>query len=214
MTSYYECAPPAAWPPDLCKAPPPELAQSREIRARRPALFLRLSAGQEGFEWMTGQFGLVPGWVKSASDARLRSAKLVQARCETVSSSRNFQDSWLRAQRCIVPMMAFFEDDWRSGRAVPTRIARVDGLPLGVAGLWEQWEREGSRIVSFTVLTVNADRHALMHRYQPPGSEKRMPLILNEGAYGAWLRAPLEKAHEFMRAFPAQSLTANPVQGR
>jgi putative SOS response-associated peptidase YedK len=39
-----------------------------------------------------------------------------------------------------------------------------------------------------------------------------MPAILNEGAYGAWLTAPLEKAREFMRAYPTQLLLANPVQ--
>jgi putative SOS response-associated peptidase YedK len=68
-------------------------------------------------------------------------------------------------------------------------------------------------IVSFCLLTVNANSHALLHRYGQPGSEKRMPAILNEGAYGAWLNAPQpEKAREFMRAFSATLLTANPVQ--
>jgi hypothetical protein len=33
--------------------------------------------------------------------------------------------------------MAFHEDDLRSGKAVSTRVARVDGKPMGVAGLWE-----------------------------------------------------------------------------
>jgi len=59
---------------------------------------------------------------------------------------------------------------------------------------------------------VNANSHALMHRYQQPGSEKRMLAVLNEGSYGAWLSAHPEKAREFMRAYPAQALTANPVE--
>jgi putative SOS response-associated peptidase YedK len=51
-------------------------------------------------------------------------------------------------------MMAFMEDDWRSGKAVPTRIAKVDGKPMGVAGLWESWTgAEGEVIVSYTLLT-------------------------------------------------------------
>jgi putative SOS response-associated peptidase YedK len=108
--------------------------------------------------------------------------------------------------------MAFFEDDWRSGKAVPTRISRVDGKPMGVAGLWERWEKEGVEIVSFTLLTVNANSHALLHRYQQNGNEKRMPAILGEGAYAAWLSARPEKAREFMRAYPANLLTANPVE--
>jgi hypothetical protein len=159
-----------------------------------------------------GQFGLVPPWVKSASDAKLRSTKLINARSETVTTSNNFRESWLNGQRCIVPVMAFFEDDWRSGKAVPTRISRVDGKPMGVAGLWERWEKEGVEIVSFTLLTVNANSHALLHRYQQNGNEKRMPAILGEGAYAAWLSARPEKAREFMRAYPAHLLTANPVE--
>ncbi|MGS5086048.1 SOS response-associated peptidase [Hydrogenophaga sp. A37] len=165
-------------------------------------------------ERMVGQFGLVPRWVKSASDAKLRSPKLVNARSETVTTSNNLREAWLAGQRCIVPMMAFFEDDLRSGKAVATRIARVDGKPMGVAGLWERWTgADGTEIVSFTLLTVNANAHALMHRYQQPGAEKRMPAILNEGGYSAWLNASHpEKAREFLRAYPANWLLANPVQ--
>ncbi|MCX7273733.1 MAG: SOS response-associated peptidase family protein [Burkholderiales bacterium] len=163
-------------------------------------------------ELVAGQFGFVPHWVKSASDARLRATKLVNARSETVSTSTQFRDAWLKGQRCIVPMMAFIEDDWRSGKAVPTRIARIDGKPMGAAGLWEVWSKDGEQIVSFTLLTVSANSHALLHRYQQDGNEKRMPAILGEGAHDAWLDARPEKAREFMRAYPATSLTANPVE--
>jgi putative SOS response-associated peptidase YedK len=159
-----------------------------------------------------GQYGLVPPWVKSASDAKLRSTKLVNARSETVTTSTNFRDTWLQGQRCIIPMQAFIEDDWRSGKAVPTRIARVDGKPLGVAGLWERWHKDGEEIISFAMLTVNANSHELMRRYGQNGNEKRMPAILNEGAYSAWLGAPVDKAKEFMRTYAASLLLANPVQ--
>jgi putative SOS response-associated peptidase YedK len=163
-------------------------------------------------ELVQGQFGLVPTWVKSASDAKLRSTKLAVTRFETMSTATPTRETWLRAQRCIIPMQAFLEDDWRSGKAVPTRIARVDGKPMGVAGLWERWTQGDEEIVSFTLLTVNANSHALMNRYGQNGNEKRMPAILNEGAYGAWLSAPIDKAREFMRAYPTQLLLANPVQ--
>jgi putative SOS response-associated peptidase YedK len=204
----------------------------REVWARQPGVFIRqveppaeAATGADeppqelpvralpSRELIAGQFGLVPRWVKSASDARLRSPKLVNARSETVTTSNNFRDAWLDGQRCIVPMMAFLEDDWRSGKAVPTRIARVDGKPLGVAGLWESWTgSEGEVIISYTLLTVSANSHALMHRYQQPGNEKRMVVILNEGAVDAWLSARPEKAREFMRAYPANWLTANPIE--
>ncbi|MDO9482128.1 MAG: SOS response-associated peptidase family protein [Hydrogenophaga sp.] len=203
-------APAAAAPAPVPEAAEPDTPDAQTDGAAHAA---PAEAAPLVLELVAGQFGFVPTWVKSASDAKLRSTKLVNARSETVSTSKNFYDAWAHGQRCIVPMMAFIEDDYRSGKAVPTRIARVDGKPMGVAGLWECWTgADGQVIVSFTLLTVNANSHALMNRYQQPGSEKRMPAVLNEGAYGAWLTAHPQKAKEFMRAYPANWLTANPVQ--
>ena len=211
---------------DAFRVAAPDPLPGRDIVPRRPAAFIRKTAGADadpgtaenatsGRELLIGQFGLVPAWVKSASVAKLRSVKLLNARSETLTTSTPYRDAWLASQRCIVPMMAFFEDDLRSGKPVPTRIARVDGKPMGVAGLWERWTgAEGEAIISFALLTVNANSHALMRRYQHEGTEKRMPVILNEGSYDAWLNTTPEKARDFMRAYPAQSLLANPVEGK
>lgn len=238
MTVHIETLHPVTLYPEAFGVEAPDSAVGRDIWPRQMGVFLRKAeqpsapdsatspSPVEGegavvdvpapplLECLTGQFGLVPRWVKSASDAKLRSPKLVNARCETVTTSNNLREAWLEGQRCIVPMMAFFEDDLRSGKAVATRISWVDGKPMGVAGLWERWAgADGTEIISFTLLTVNANSHALMHRYQQPGAEKRMPAILNEGGYSAWLNAAHpEKAREFLRAYPANWLTANPVQ--
>ncbi|UCU92975.1 SOS response-associated peptidase [Hydrogenophaga taeniospiralis] len=235
MTVHTESLRLASFFPDVFHVGAPDSPVGHELWPRMPGVFIRKAAAavaepvepvepaetQEPQpspplvrELVVGQFGLVPRWVKSASDAKLRSPKLVNARSETVTTSNNLREAWLAGQRCIVPMMAFFEDDFRSGKAVPTRISRVDGQPMGVAGLWESWTGAGGEtIVSYTLLTVNANSHALMHRYQQPGSEKRMPAVLNEGGYDAWLNAAHpEKAREFLRAYPANWLTANPVE--
>jgi len=227
MTAHFESVHNAALYPDAFDVAAPTQAFERDVWPRKAGVFIRNAVATSlpaapiddatpalplQREMGYGQFGLVPPWVKSASDAKLRSTKLINARSETVTTSNNFRDAWLNGQRCIVPIMAFFEDDWRSGKAVPTRVARVDGKPMGVAGLWERWEKEGVEIVSFTLLTVNANSHALLHRYQQNGNEKRMPAILGEGAYAAWLNTRPEKAREFMRAYPANLLTANPVE--
>jgi putative SOS response-associated peptidase YedK len=236
MPSHYKSLTQDTLFSDAFRVSAPNPLPGRDIVPRRPAAFIRKGPAsahlptestpsgaeptpsppeQPGRELAIGQFGLVPAWVKSASDAKLRSVKLVNARSETLTTSTPIRDAWLASQRCIVPMMAFFEDDLRTGKAVPTRIARVDGKPLGVAGLWERWTgAEGEEIVSFTLLTVNANSHALMRRYQHDGNEKRMPVILNEGSYDAWLNTTPEKARDFMRAYPAQSLLANPVEGK
>lgn len=227
MSDRYESVQIASLYAEAFHVAEPVSAVGREVWQRQAGVFIRAAkahaseaAGVDGTaremlsrELVAGQFGLVPNWVKSASEAKLRSAKLVNARSETITTSNNFRDAWMNGQRCIVPMMAFQEDDWRSGKAVPTRIARVGGKPKGVAGLWESWAgAEGKVISSYTLLTVSANSHALMHRYQQPGNEKRMVVILNEGAVDAWLGARPEKAKEFLRAYPANWLTANPIE--
>jgi len=220
MTAHFESVQNAAMYPDAFDVAAPEITFERDLWPRKLGVFVRNTPVAVGAatdaalvrELAAGQFGFVPQWVKSASDAKLRSTKMVNARSETVTTSNNFRDAWLAGQRCIVPMMAFFEDDWRSGKAVPTRITRVDGKPMGVAGIWERWAKDGTEIISFTLLTVNANSHALLHRYQQNGNEKRMPVILGEGAYDAWLNTKPEKAREFMRAYSANLLTANPVE--
>lgn len=225
MSVQYECLPRAGLYPEAFGVAEPTVNIGPEVWPRREGLFIRLcpeaDAPPEGSEavrereLVAGQLGLVPRWVKSVSDAKLRSTKLVNTRNETVSTAKPSYDAWKAGQRCIVPMQAFHEDDFRSGKAVPTRIARVDGRPMGVAGLWEQWTGSaGEVIVSYTLLTVNANSHALMHRYQQPGSEKRMLAVLNEGSFDAWLQAKPEKAKEFLRPYPAEKLTANPIESR
>jgi putative SOS response-associated peptidase YedK len=198
MSTQYESIKTATLYPDVFHVAAPGSPVGREVWPRQPGVFIRAAQARQAEEveeieeieeieeadkpprelsreLVAGQFGLVPRWVKSASDAKLRSTKLVNARSETVTTSNNFRDAWLGGQRCIVPMMAFMEDDWRSGKAVPTRIARVDGEPMGAAGLWESWTgAEGEVITSYTLLTVNANSHALMSRYQQPGNEKRI----------------------------------------
>ena len=211
MSTQYECLKSPDLYAEAFGIAPPDALLGKEVWPRQPGFFIRKA---QVSELAQGQFGLVPTWVKSASDAKLRSTKLAVTRYETMSTATATRDVWLKGQRCIIPMQAFLEDDWRSGKAVPTRIARVDGQPMGVAGLWERWTQGDQEIVSFTLLTVNANSHALMNRYGQNGKEKRMPAILNEGAYAAWLNAPIDKAREFMRAYPAHLLLANPVQKR
>ncbi len=237
MSTHYETVSPTSPYREIFGVAPPADATERHMYPRKIGHFIRAvpvapaaptepsestesnltdmpaPAAQPERELVAAQWGLVPHWVKSASDAKLRATKLVNAKSETVSTTRAFHDAWIKGQRCIVPMAAFFEDDWRGGKALPTRISRVDGQPMGLAGLWASWTgAEGDTILSFTLLTLNANNHALLRRYQQPGAEKRMPVVLNEGAYAAWLTVRMEKAKEFMRQYPPNSLAANPVE--
>lgn len=177
------------------------------------ALFIRRPAeadvGDEAVperEALAGQFGLVPHWAKDEKFGR----RTYNARSETAATLPSFRDAWRKCHRCIIPAEAIYEPDWRSGKAVPTRITRTDGEPMGIAGLWSWWKSPtGQAVHSFTMLTINADEHALMRNYHKPGDEKRMVVILPEGAYDDWLRAPPACSMEFMHQFPAERLVAS-----
>lgn len=59
------------------------------------------------------------------------------------------------------------------------------------------------------MLTVSADTHPLMHHFHKPEDEKRLVVVLNEDAYGAWLEAPVVQSMNFMRLYPADRLVMN-----
>lgn len=159
-------------------------------------------------EALPGLFGLVPHWSLDTKITR----HTYNARSETVAVKPSFREAWKHAQHCIIPADAFFEPDWRSGKPIPTRIARADGEPMGLAGLWSWWKSpEGDVVHSYTMLTINAEDHALMRLFHKPTDEKRMVVILPEDYYDRWLNAPPEHSHSFLRHYPAQSLQAIPA---
>ena len=155
-------------------------------------------------EAMSGLFGLIPHWATDATLGR----RTYNARSETVAAKPSFRDAWKHEQHCIIPADAIFEPDWRSGKAIPTRISRADGEPMGIAGLWSAWKSPKGLVHSFTMLTINADQHSLMSQFHKPVDEKRMVVILPQDSYDHWLKARPEQSMEFMRPFPADKLQA------
>ena len=116
-------------------------------------------------EGLVGSFGLIPHWSKNDLIAR----RTYNARSETVHEKPSYRDAWRKAQHCIIPAEAIYEPDWRSGKSISTRIARADGQPMGIAGLWSEWRNSnGQRIHSFTMLTINADAHPVMRNFHKP----------------------------------------------
>lgn len=162
-------------------------------------------------EALNGLFGLVPHWSPDTKITRFT----YNARSETVASKPSFREAWKHAQHCIIPADAFFEPDWRSGRAVPARISLAHGEPMGIAGLWSRWKSpQGEMVHSYTMLTVNAADHPLMRHFHKPTDEKRMVVTLPAERYDDWLQASPTQSQTFMRQFPAAQMVADePMAG-
>jgi putative SOS response-associated peptidase YedK len=159
-------------------------------------------------EALNGLFGLVPHWSEDTKITR----HTYNSRTETVATKPSFRDAWKNAQHCIIPADVFFEPDWRSGKAIPTGIARADGEPTGIAGLWSVWRSpKGEDIHSYTMLTVNADSHPLMREFHKPTDEKRMVVILPEDRYQDWLKLDVAQSMGFLHDCPGVPLVAIPT---
>jgi putative SOS response-associated peptidase YedK len=121
-------------------------------------------------------WGLVPHWSKDPKAER----KPINARSETAATSPLFRDALAR-RRCIVPIDAFYEWQQVEGGKQPHAIARSDGAPMALAGLWEGWRGpEGEVLRTFTVLTTAACK-ALENMHH------RMPVVLEPPDWALWL---------------------------
>ncbi len=91
-----------------------------------------------------------------------------------------FRDALAR-RRCIVPIDAFYEWQAANGAKVPYAIARADGDPMALAGLWEGWRgAEGEILRTFTILTTDANE-------QLRPLHERMPVVLEQADWPVWL---------------------------
>lgn len=150
-----------------------------------------------------GQFGLLPFWAKDNAYGK----RTYNARSETVAKLPSFRDAWRHGQRCIVPAEAIYEPCYESGKAVRWRIGQAGDIPMGIAGIWAKHpsftsEKEGAPLLSFAMLTMNADGHPVFQRMHGPNDEKRMVVILHPEAYERWLTCPVPEAASFFRQWP------------
>lgn len=151
-------------------------------------------------------FGLIPGWAKDRSFGK----RTYNARSETVAEKPSYRTAWRQRRFCLVPMEQFFEPCWATGRAVRWSIHRKDGTPFAVAGIWESWtDRSSGEIVeSFSMLTINADGHAVMGRFHRPGDERRSLVVVPADNWHTWLSATTTHAASMFNAMYASEFAA------
>ncbi|WP_241132042.1 SOS response-associated peptidase [Achromobacter xylosoxidans] len=226
MCSHYQTLRDAELLLKKSAAPNKPVGGKYDMWPRYPGVFIRRpvehGAGGEAVperEAVMGRWGLIRAMTKA--DGLDKAAKLstVNARSETAAKSYTFGHAWRRAQHCIIPADAIFEPGWRpvyqsrSKTSVATRFTRADGAPLGIAGLWDRWrDAAGQLQESYIMLTINAAEDPLFRDYHQAGKEKRMVVILPEGAYGDWLTAPADATRDFLVPFPADRLVATPMK--
>lgn len=143
-------------------------------------------------------FGLVPPWSRDGRNFR----QCYNARSETVAEKPSFRHAWAARQWCVIPADAFYEPNYETGKAQRWRIESADGAPLAIAGIWERWRAPGGEaVVSYSMLTINADAHPVMNRFHAPGDEKRSVVLLEPAGVDAWLHASADDARRMLVPF-------------
>ncbi len=146
-----------------------------------PILVVRRARDSDMRELVLMRWGLVPFFVDEYRDAK----PLINARVETVATSRAFRDSF-KKRRCLILADGFYE--WRAQegtkKKVPHVIQRPGGVAFGMAGIWDRWRgkirgRE-ERIETCSIITC------------PPSAtvatiHDRMPIALEKKDHAAWL---------------------------
>lgn len=152
---------------------------------KMPVITNQQPDGVQGYNW-----GLVPFWVKTYSDALEMRAYTLNARSDTVFDKPSFRNA-IKERRCLVPADGFYE--WRefNGKKYPYFIYLKDKAIFSFAGIWEEWadHSTGEILRTFSILTTNAN--PLMEQIH--NIKKRMPVILPREKEMDWIRNGLNR---------------------
>ena len=190
----------------------------REVFPRSPGPFIRRARHSTGYEreLVTGQWALIPWFAKEPKLKFLTN----NAGSEELAEKASCRDPWKRGQRCIIPAASFDEPNWETGKNIWWQFGRADGAPWGLAGLWNAWTDKDTGEVheSYTMLTLNADHHALMRRmhkpdpkFAPDAQDKRSVIPIEAGDVDQWLAGTVAEAQHLLRLAPVEVFVARPI---
>lgn len=113
----------------------------------------------------------------------------IHARAEFVEATKTFRDAFVSGQRGIVVMQTFSESNGPDAlKAAPWTIDPGDGVPRGLAVLWQRFEIAGLPAPMLACAMVTAPANRLIRGMIKEGvRDPRMPAILEEADWSTWL---------------------------
>lgn len=163
--------------------------------------------GDDGREIVAMRWGLVPGWARD-----MKGPLLNNARADSVAEKPSFRTAFAR-RRCLIPADGYYEWETIGKQKLPWLYEVDEGAPFSFAGLWDSWQPKeqpaADPLLSTAIITTDANNLcAEVH--------DRMPVIVPEAAYAAWLdpATPPEALLALLVPFPAERMSARRVSAR
>jgi len=172
----------------------------RTIRPTESSPFIRLE-GDANRHLRMLHWGLIPYWAKEKKIAY----QTFNARSESIAEKPTFREPF-KKRRGILAWSGYVEWREEDKKNIPYEFFLANGEPLGIAGLWDTWSRDGVVIESCTMVTTVPNE--LVVDYQD-----RMPVILHPEDYDAWMDPSAKPADllALMTPFPAGLMVVEPA---
>jgi len=152
------------------------------------------------------QWGLIPSYTASETQAKEISLMTLNARSETMFTLPSFRESAPR-QRCLIPINSFYEYQQVVGqkKKIPYEISMKDHSVYFLAGLWSLWQGKKT----FTLCTMEAN--SLMAEIH--NTKNRMPVIVTKDNIDLWLSpGTFEQILPVLMPSDELPLVATPIQ--
>jgi putative SOS response-associated peptidase YedK len=154
-----------------------EAGPAYNVAPGQPIITVRFNAKTNERTLDDLRWGLIPFFAKDAKIAW----RTINARSETIDTAPLFRRAFEK-RRCLIAVDGFFEWKAQGKKKQPYAIALPSEKPFALAGLWEGWQEPetGEWIRTCTIVTAEANP-------QLSAIHDRMPVILREQDYAAWL---------------------------
>jgi putative SOS response-associated peptidase YedK len=152
---------------------------------------LHPETGQRNLDWLT--WGLLPHATENPGGAPAP----IHARAESVAELPMFADAF-RQRRAIVPATEYYQRRTIGGSG-RYAVARRDGRPLAIAGLWNAFRRSDGESVRTYCITPIHDR---------------MLLVLDEPDWPVWLGEVAGDPATLLRPPTDDTLVLRPIHSR
>ncbi|MAN59526.1 MAG: DUF159 family protein [Flavobacteriaceae bacterium] len=196
-------------------APLTDLPLHHATAFSHPTLFIYTTRSPNLPELAT--WGLIPHWVKGNVQKNKIWNTTVNARGESIFEKPSFRKA-ARENRCLVVVEGFYEHHHHKGKTYPFFVHSKDGMPLTLAGLWNEWvdEETGEIINTFSIITTEGNELMAKIHNNPKLRGPRMPLILPSEMEEGWLRPvsvelDIQKLQELIVSYPATELAYHTV---